>query len=105
MATTKRIWYCCQVVNAAALADRINGAHFRDQQYAYCSQDGETTWLLFDGHRYACVLTTEQAKAALSTRRDSQNQRVLAPAATEERFLRSVYGQTGRRTRKGRRFW
>ena len=102
---SKRIWYCCVVKSAMPLMTRINGSHFRAGQHGYCSQDDETTWLLFDGHRYACVLTTDLAKAALETRRDSQNRRVLAPAETEERFQRSVYGQTGRRTRKERRFW
>lgn len=101
----KRCWYCCQVTDATPLQDRLNGEHFRTGQYAYISQTDEASWLLFDGRRYACVVTTDQAKAALQTRRDSQNQRVRAPAATEERFLRAVYGQTGRRTRKGRRFW
>lgn len=102
----ERIWYCCVVKSAVPLLTRINGSHFRAGQHAYCSQSDETSWLLFDGHRYACVLTTELAKAALETRRDSQGQRVLAPKATEERFLRAVYGQTGRRTRKDRhRFW
>lgn len=100
-----RIWYCCVVTSMVPLLSRINGSHFRVGQHCYCSQKDETTWLLFDGHRYACVLTPELAKAALETRRDSQNQRVLAPKATEEKFLKSVYGQTGRRTRKGRRFW
>jgi hypothetical protein len=100
-----RIWYCCVVKSAVPLMSRINGSHFRAGQHGYCSQKDETTWLLFDGHRYACVLTPELAKAALETRRDSQNQRVLAPKATEEKFLTSVYGQTGWRTRKGRRFW
>ena len=100
-----RIWYCCRIVDAQPMQDRLNGTHFRTGQYAYCSQVDDVSWLLFDGRRYACVLTMDQAKAALETRRDSQNQRVRAPAATEERFLKSVYGQTGRRTRKERRFW
>lgn len=102
---SSRIWYCCRVVDAARLSDRLNGPHFRTGESAYFSQVDEASWLLFDGRRYACVLTTDLAKAALSTRRDSQGQRVRAPAATEEKFLKSVYGQTGRRTRKGRRFW
>ena len=100
-----RTWYCCQIVNALPIMSRLNGPHFRQHQHCYCAQTDETSWLLFDGRRYACVLTLEQAKAALSTRRDSQGQRVLAPKATEEKFLRSVYGQTGRRTRRERRFW
>jgi hypothetical protein len=100
-----RMWYCCRVTNAAPLQDRLNGEHFRTGQFAYCSQVDEVSWLLFDGRRYAAVVTTEQAKASLETRRDSANQRVRAPAATEERFLRSIYGQTGRRTRRERRFW
>src|SRR5215472_12763829 len=100
-----RIWYCCVVKSAVPLLSRINGSHFRAGQHCSCSQSDETSWLLFDGHHYACVLTSEQAKAALETRRDGQGQRVRAPAATEEMFLKSVYGQTGRRTRKSRRFW
>ena len=93
------------MIQAEAVQDRLNGKHFCAGQFCYVSQIGDASWMLFDGRRYACVLTTDQAKAALETRRDSQNQRVLAPAATEERFLRAVYGQTGRRTRRERRFW
>ena len=100
-----RVWYCCKVINADALTSRINGEHFRTGQFCYFSQMDEASWLLFDGRRYAAVVTTDLAKAALESRRDSANQRVRAPAATEERFLRSIYGQTGRRTRRERRFW
>ena len=98
------IWYCCRVVDAAPLQNRINGAHFRTGQYAYCSQVDEASWLLFDGRRYAAVVSTDQAKEALQTQRDRQGLRVRAPAATERRYQRAIYGQTGRLTRRGRRF-
>jgi hypothetical protein len=102
---SSRIWYCCRVLDPAPLQDRLNGTHFRTGQFCSVSQVDAASWLLFDGRRYACVLTPDLAKAAMETRRDSQGQRVLAPKATEERFLKSVYGQTGQLTRKGRRFW
>ena len=100
-----RIWYCCVVKDGAALADRMNGKHFRVRQHAYVARlegDG-ASWMLFDGRRYAAVLTAEQAKAALETER-RQGQQLLAPKDTERRFLRAVYGQSVTRTRKGR-YW
>ena len=100
-----RTWYCCVVKDPAALADRMNGKHFRAGQHAVVARlDGDSSgWVLFDGRRYAAVLTPEQAKAALETER-RQEKPLLAPKDTERRFLRAVYGQSVTRTRKGR-FW
>lgn len=103
-----RTWYCCTVTHVIALADRINARHFRQGQQACVAQLDEAgeEWMLFDGRRYAAVLTKVQAKAALQTRRDRENKPVLAPKETERRFLRSVYGQNVTRTRKDHhRFW
>ena len=100
-----RTWYCCIIVDLAPLATRMNGPHFRQQQHAYVARlDGDTAgWMLFDGRRYAAVLTPDQAKAALETER-RQGMPLLAPKDTERHFLRAVYGQSVTRTRKGR-FW
>ena len=100
-----RTWYCCVVKDGAALADRMNGKHFRKDQHAFVARlEGDGAgWILFDGRRYAAVLTAEQAKAALQTER-RQGQPLLAPKDTERRFLRAVYGQSVTRTRRGR-FW
>ena len=100
-----RTWYCCVVKDGAALADRMNGKHFRKEQHAFVARlEGDGAgWMLFDGRRYAAVLTPEQAKAALETER-RQGQPLLAPKDTERRFLRAVYGQSVTRTRRGR-FW
>lgn len=101
-----RTWYCCVVKDCTALADRMNGKHFRVQQHCYVAHlEGDGAgWMLFDGRRYAAVLTEDQAKAALETER-WQGKPLLAPKDTERRFLRAVYGQSVTRTRKGRRFW
>ena len=101
-----RTWYCCMILDPAPLATRMNGPHFRKDQHAYVARlDGDTAgWMLFDGRRYAAALTKDLAKAALTTERNRENQRVLAPKDTERRFLRAVYGQCVTRTRKGR-FW
>ena len=108
MATHKRTWYCCIIVQFLALGDRMNARHFRQGQHGYVAQLDEAgeEWMLFDGRRYAAVLLKAQAKAALETRRDREGKPVLAPKDTERRFLRSVYGQTGMRVRQDRhRFW
>jgi len=83
----------------------MNGPHFRRQQHAYVAHlEGDSAgWMLFDGRRYAAVLTPDQAKAALETER-RQEQPLLAPKDTERRFLRAVYGQNVTRTLKGR-YW
>ena len=100
-----RMWYCCVVKDCAALADRMNGKHFRAGQYAVVAHlDGDSAgWVLFDGRRYPAVLTPDQAKAALETER-YQGKPLHAPKDMERRFLRAVYGQSITRTRKGR-FW
>ena len=101
-----RTWYCCMILDPAPLATRMNGTHFRQGQHAYVAQLDENgaLWMLFDGRRYAAALTKDLAKAALTTERNRENQRVLAPKDTERRFLRAVYGQSVTPTRKNR-FW
>ena len=100
-----RTWYYCVVKDCAALADRVNGKHFRVGQHASVARldNDKAGWVLFDGRRYAAVLTPDQAKAALETER-RQGQPLHAPKDTERRFLRAVYGQSVTRTRKGR-YW
>ena len=107
MATYKRTWYCCVIVQLLALGDCLNARHFRQGQHGFVAQldeEGEH-WMLFDGHRYSAVLTRAQAKGALQTER-WQGQPLHAPKDMERRFLRAVYGQTGMRVRQDRhRFW
>lgn len=108
MAAYKRTWYCCVIGQFLALGGVINAPHFRQGQQcsvAQLDEDGEH-WMLFDNHRYSAVLTRAQAKAALETRRGLDGKAILAPKETEQKFLKSVYGQSVVRVRHDRhRFW